>query len=63
MDLQTVQQIGGALLALFGAHFRHIFQQLTLYFLNHIHHALDDLTGQVLEILRHHDFKQLLVGK
>ena len=38
-------------------------QQLTFNLLNHIHHALDHLTGQVPEILRHHDVQQLSVGE
>ena len=37
-------------------------QQLHLDLLDDIHHALDHLTGKVLEILRHHDLEQFAVG-
>ena len=30
--------------------------------LGQIHHLLDDLPGEILEVLRHHDFHQLRTG-
>jgi predicted esterase YcpF (UPF0227 family) len=30
--------------------------------MHHIHHFLDDLAGEILKVLRHHNFQQLGIG-